>query len=162
MILKEDTYNQELIDKYFKSWIGIGVSLPENPGIDPLILYLDFKSHCAAAHAYTFLVKWQDFTGAKQLRFSIIEEADNSISCYFYTPGFPFFKRGRFSGNFTPEKIKRFIDLQKQYPDFKVLTRYADKNYDVQDFEKQTETVELNTLRYRTRQSQKAGQLEFE
>lgn len=162
MILKEDTYSQELINKYFKNWIGIGVALPDDPADEALVLYLDFKSHCAAAHAYSFLVKWQDFTGPKHLRFSIVDEGDDRISCYFYTPGFPFFKRGRFTGNFNPEKIKRFIELQKQYPDFKVLTRYADKNYDVQDFEKQAETVELNTIRYRSRQSLKAGQVEFE
>lgn len=162
MLLNQSTYNQELINKYFKSWIGVGVFLPADPADEPPILYLDFKSHCAAAHAYSFLVKWQDFPEPKKLCFSIIEEDDERISCYFYTPGFPFFERGRFSGNFNAEKLKRFMELQKDYPDFKLLTRYADKNYDIQDFEKQAETIELNTLRYRTRQSLKAGQVEFE
>ena len=162
MTFRADTYNQALIDKYFKAWIGISVSLPLAPETDPLIFYLDFNSHCNAAHAYTFLGKWQNFNGEKQLRLSLIEETDGTLSCYFFTPGFSGLKRGRFKLHFPPERLTGFVALQKAQPDFKVVVRYADKNYDVQDFEKQDVPIILNALSYRKRESVKKGQMEFE
>ncbi|WP_372774577.1 hypothetical protein [Mangrovibacterium sp.] len=162
MSIKLENYNQGLIDKFFKDWIGISVEIPDDQELQPCILYLDFSSHCFATSAYKFLNDWQDFNGEQALNFSLIEESDTQISCYFFTPKYPYFKKGTFRGNFDIEKIRTFFRAVNVQPEFLVVARYADANFDVQDVELEGNGVWLKHARYRQRSKVKEGQIEFE
>jgi len=162
MSFNAEIYNQEFIDKYFKGWIGISVDLPAKPDTEPLVLYLEFNSNCNASGSLVFLHRWQTFSGEKGLRLNLIEEPDGHISCYFFTPGYPYFKMGRFKEHVNWKKIRRFVELQKKYSAYQVVTRYADKNYDVQEAESQNIVVFLDNLSFRQREKVNTGELEFE
>ncbi len=162
MCIRKDLFNQELIDKYFNGWIGLSVALPENPESDLPTVYLEFKSKCTASGSIVFLHKWQRFEGGEQLQFSLVEEGDGQLSCYFYTPGFPYSKLGRFKRNINLTKIKQFIELQKQHKRFQLKARYADKNFDVQEVDIKDITVYLDHLNYQMRAQVRAPQVEFE
>ena len=161
MSFSEELYNQEFIDRYFKGWIGISVDVPKEPNIEPMVLNLEFNSQCNASGALVFLHRWQTFSGPKKLRLNLIEEPDGHLSCYFFTPGYPYFKLGRFKNHVNWDKIHRFVELQKKYSAYQVVTRYADENYDVQEAESQNIVVFLDNLSFRQRSKVKKSELEF-
>jgi len=162
MSFSADLYNQEFIDKYFKGWIGVSVDVPDDPDMEPLVFYLEIESKCNASGTLVFLHRWQTFSGDKKLRLNLIEEPDGHLSCYFFTPGYPYFKLGRFKTHVNWDKIRRFVELQKKYSAYQVVTRYADQNYDVQEAESQNIIVFLDNLGFRQREKVKSGELEFE
>ncbi|WP_163715499.1 hypothetical protein [Mangrovibacterium lignilyticum] len=162
MSFSADLYNQEFIDKYFKGWIGISVDIPAKPAIEPMLLNLEFDSKCNASGSLVFLHRWQTFSAEKKLRLNLIEEPDGQLSCYFFTPGYPCFKLGRFKSHVNWDKIRRFAELQKEYSAYQVVTRYADQNYDVQEAESQNIIVFLDNLAFRKREKVGQSELEFE
>jgi hypothetical protein len=162
MSFNEDLYNQEFIDKYFKGWIGVSFDLPDNPETKPMALNLEFNSKCSATAALLFLYRWQVFSAGKKLWFSMVEEADGHISCYFYTPGYPYRKQGRFKKHVNFEKLRRFVELQKKYPAYQIVTRFADQNFDVCEAGTQNIIIFLDSLTYRKREKVTKGELEFE
>lgn len=162
MSFSEDLYNQEFIDKYFKGWIGLSFDIPDDPEAKPMALNLEFNSKCNATAALLFIYRWQVFSVGKRLRFSIVEEADGQISCYFYTPGYPYSKIGRFKKNVNFEKLRHFVELQEKYPAYQIVTRFADQNFDVCEADTQNIIIFLDSLTYRKREKVAKGELEFE
>jgi len=153
MSFSEALYNQAFIDKYFKGWIGISFDIPANPELQPMVLNLEFNSHCTATAALLFIHRWQVFSGDKKLKLTILEDADGQVSCYFYTPGYPYYKPGRFKGNINMEKLHTFVEMQKRYPAFQLITRYADQNFDVCEADTQNIIIFTDALVYRKRKA---------
>lgn len=162
MSFTPELYNQEFIDKYFKGWIGVSVDIPKKPDSEPMVLNLEFRSKCSASGSLVFLYRWQAFSGDKKLRLNLIEEPDGSLSCYFFTPGYPYFKHGRFEKHLNWDKIRKFVELQKKYSAFQVVARYADQNFDVCEADTQNLVIFLDNLGFRQRSKVKEGELEFE
>jgi len=163
MSSKDAAINQKNIDKYFKGWIGVSVSNRKSPEESLSTLFLEFSSQCHATSAFLFLSQWQNFQSEQSLRFSLIEETDGQLSCYFYTPGTTFSKKATFKGNFNLKKIKQFNADRQKHPEYQVVTRYADKNYDVSEVEdKQDAKVRLNSVTFKRRGKVKEGKAQVE
>ncbi len=162
MSFSADLYNQEFIDRYFKGWIGLSFDIPEDPDFKPIALNLEFNSKCNATAALLFIYRWQVFSAGKRLRFSMVEEADGYISCYFYTPGYPYSKKGHFKENVNFEKLRQFVELQQKYQAYQIVTRFADQNFDVCEADTQNIIIFLDSLTYRKRGKVTKGELEFE
>ena len=162
MSSKDAPINQKNIDKYFNGWIGISVSNGKSSEESLSTLYLEFKSHCHATSALLFLSQWQNFKFEQSLQFSVIEETDGQLTCNFFTPGTTFSKKAKFKGNFNLGKIKRFIADRQKNPEYQIVTRYADKNYDVSEVEDKEAVVRLHSITFKQRDRIKEGQVEFE
>ena len=153
--------SQDLIDKYFKGWIGISVHISDDNNKEPSILMLDFNSHDKARSAYVFLQTWQNYIFKQYLKFSIVEEKDGSLTCYFYTPGFKYLKKANFRDNINIDKIQKFVQIQKIYSQYLVLARFVDSNYNVVDSVTTENFVALKTLQYRKREEIKTDDIEY-
>ena len=162
MSSKDAPITQRNINKYLKGWIGVSVAIAGDSEEDLPVLFLEFGSKCHATSAYLFLSSWQNYLENQSLRFSVVEEADGQLSCSFCTPDTSFSKKEQFRGNFNLEKIKTFVANCQHQPNYRVITRCADENYDVNEVQADDVEVRLCAIDFQKRNRVAEGQVECE
>jgi hypothetical protein len=161
-ILDKMTYvdlNQDIVNKYFKNWIGVSIFNTENPNKEPSCFCLDFLDFDSATSSYEFIREWQNWLSELPLILSIVKENRSKYSFYLYKQNRKEFVEATFSENLNTKKLKAFIEEEKSRT-FVLLPRYSDENNNIVD-SYTTEVIILKGVRYSDRKNIRLNQIEY-
>lgn len=124
--------NQDLVNQYFKNWVGVSTYNTDDYNRGPScfgLYFLDFKS---ATSSYEFLREWQNWLKEIPIILSIVKENGNKYSFYFYKQDKPEFVKGTFDKNLDIKELEKFISNEKSRK-YILLPRFPDDDDDIVD-----------------------------
>ena len=125
--MKYTELTQDIVNKYFKDWIGVSIFNSEDPDKEPSCFAMDFLNFESAISSYEFLREWQNWLHELPLTLSVVKENNTTYSFYIYKQNRWEFVKATFSINLNISKLQIFIK-NEQSRSFVILPRYADDN----------------------------------
>lgn len=156
--MKYTELTQDIVNKYFKDWIGVSIFNSEDPDKEPSCFGMDFLNFESAISSYEFLREWQNWLHELPLILSVVKENSSTYSFYIYKQYRREFVKATFSINLNINKLQIFI-RNEQSRSFVILPRYADYNDNIVDSYTQNVIV-FNGVKFLKREEITCGQIE--
>jgi hypothetical protein len=150
--------NQDIVNKYFKNWIGVSIFNTDNPEREPSCFCLDFLDFTSATTSYEFIREWQNWLNELPIILSIVKEDDSKYSFYLYKQNRKEYIKATFSKNLNIKKLELFIKEEKSRS-YVLLPRFPDKDNNIVD-SYTTDVILLKGIRFSNRKDVKTDQIE--
>lgn len=77
-------FNQELVNTYFKNWVGVSALNTDDYEKGPSAFGLYFPDRKTASTSYVFLQEWQKWKPEQPMILSVVKENKEKYSFYIY------------------------------------------------------------------------------
>jgi hypothetical protein len=151
-------FNQELVNAYFKNWIGVSALNTDNYEKGPSAFGLYFPNRKVASSSYAFLQEWQKWKPEQPIFLSVVKENKEKYSFYIYKENRREFVKGTFDHNLDTQELQIFLKNELEHI-FVILARYPDSNNNIMDNPSQ-QIMTIKNLKYKERAEINSSEIE--